>query len=57
MRPLGALAGGWAGSVWGLQTTILLCDGLFGLALVALLLSPVAGLTDERLEKFAPRGL
>ena len=57
MRPLGALAGGWAGSVLGLQTTILLCDGLFGLALVALLLSPVAGLTDERLEKFAPRGL
>lgn len=54
MRPVGALAGGWAGSVLGLQPTILICAGFFGLALAFLLVSPVPGLTDERLQGFAP---
>jgi predicted MFS family arabinose efflux permease len=54
MRPVGALAGGWAGSVWGLQPTILACVGLFGLALAFLLASPVPGLTEASLPRHAP---
>ncbi len=55
MRPLGALAGGFAGEGFGLEAAMLLPVGLFGLSTLAILASRMPGLKALPEGEISPR--